>query len=103
MANIERYKIEDAEGWREWGDKIPALQFDPEWMVKIIPPFTGAMVRFMVRSGDKTASVYLDCHDSLGCMGEPYWEVYPIDGDTGRCLMAETDELMALIRQSIEA
>jgi len=45
-------------------------------------------------------SIYLDSHDRLGCVGEPYWEVYPCDGDTGRCLKAEIAELLKLIESA---
>lgn len=98
---IERYTIEGSEDWRGWCNKIPALQFDPEWAVKIIPPFGGAMARFLVEKDGKTASVYLDCYEALGCFGEPYWEVHPVDDDVARCAMNDTAELMNLIRQSI--
>lgn len=102
MIMLERYKIEMEEKWREWSRNIPAISFDAGWAVKVIPPFAGAMARFIVEKDGKTASVYLDCYDSLGYVGKPYWEVYPVDGDTGRCLMNETDELLALIRRAID-
>ena len=101
MDRIDRYKIEKAHDWRGWVAKIPAIQFDPGWQVQVIPPFSGALARFRVTVGDKTASVYLDGYEELGCFGEPYWEVYPVGDDVGRCAMADTDELLGLIRQSI--
>ena len=103
MANIDRYKIESDESWREWASKVPAITFDAGWLVKVIPPFAGAMARFIVEHNEKKASVYLDVNDSLGYMQKPYWEVYPVDGDTGRCSMGDTDELLALIRRAIDA
>lgn len=101
MEVIERYKLEGQEKWREWVSKIPAIKFDPEWEVKVIPPFGGAMARFVVLAGEKRVSIYLDCSDNLGCVGEPYWEVHPVDGDCARHLMADTDGLLKSIRQSI--
>lgn len=101
MAEIERYKIENQEKWRDYIKTIPAIKFNPEWGIKVIPPFGGAFARFIVEFNGKTASIYLDCNDSLGCMGEPYWEVYPVGDDVGRCLMAETDELLSLINESL--
>lgn len=101
MTNIDRYKIEAEQDWRGWVDKIPAIHFDPGWNVQVIPPFGGALARFRVMVGDKTSSVYLDGHEALGFFGEPYWEVYPVGDDVGRCAMADTDELLSLIRQSI--
>lgn len=101
MKIIDRCNIEADQDWRGWIGKIPAIQFDPGWKVQVIPPFAGALARFQVTVGDKTASVYLDGYEALGCFGEPYWEVYPVGDDVGRCAMAETDELLDLIRQSI--
>lgn len=101
MSRIDRYKIEEEQNWRGWIEKIPAIQFDDGWKVQVIPPFSGALARFRVTVGDKTASVYLDGYEVIGCFGEPYWEVYPVDDDVGRCAMADTDELLSLIRRSI--
>ncbi len=84
------------------GPTIPAFSFPPEWEVQMIPAHIGATVRFRVLVTEELAvSVYLDCHDNLGCVGEPYWEVY--DGeDCARCLMAETDTLIELVNAAIE-
>lgn len=101
MNSIDLYKIEVEHDWLGWIAKIPAIQFDHDWKVQVIPPFSGALVRFRVTVGDKTASVYLDGYETLGLFGEPYWEVYPVGDDVGRCAMADTDELLSLIRQSI--
>ena len=76
LENLEgRIRYEMDRGWRKWRDKIPTLQFPDGWKVRIIPPFVGATVRFVAEG----ISVYLDCHDSLGCVGEPYWEIHPAD------------------------
>lgn len=101
MAEIERFKVEENEQWGNWIQKIPTIKFNPEWDVKIIPPFAGAFARFTIDYNGRYTSVYLDCNDSLGCVGEPYWEVYPVGDDVGRCLMNNVDELMLLIKQSL--
>lgn len=97
--NIERYKIEAEEKWRESMEVIPHINFPSEWAIQIIPPFAGAIVRFRVKipnvPGD--VSIYLDFYDRLGSMGYPYWEVYPYQGDIGRCQMADVDELLRMI------
>ena len=103
MSGFDRYKIEDEEKWREWAGKVPAISFDSAWNIKVIPPFAGAMARFIVEANGKSASVYLDCYNALGYMEAPYWEVYPVDDDTGRCNINDTDELIALIRRSVDA
>ena len=59
------------------GVTIPAIRFKPEWDVRIIPPFGGAMMRFTVDHGGKHISVYCDFFDALGLFGAPYWEMYP--------------------------
>lgn len=100
-SSIDRYRIEEKEQWRQWCDKIPFIPFPDGWQIQIIPPFVGAMARFRVRlpqhkEGD-SVSIYLDCFDRLGFFGEPYWEVYPYQGDTGRCPMADVKTLIEMI------
>jgi hypothetical protein len=102
VISAQRYDVEESERWHDWIAKIPAIQFDAGWLVRVIPPFTGAMVRFQVKSGDKTASVYLDVYERLGSFGAPYWEVYPIDGDVERCAMDDVAELLTLIRKAVK-
>jgi len=91
-------------GWKEWERKIPYIRFPTKWRIKIVPPFVGAMVRFKASSYNtgKDVSVYLDCHDVLGCMKTPYWEIYPIDGDTARCEMEDTKRLIEIISDEID-
>jgi hypothetical protein len=94
--------MEADEDWRGWIEKIPAVTFDPEWAVKVIPPFGGAMARFVVLSGPHRISVYLDVNESLGLWGgEPYWEAYPIADDVARFSLNDTDGLMAAIRAEV--
>lgn len=65
--------------WDEWIPKIPFIQWPSRWMVRVIPPRTGAMVRFMVKTrmtGAECVSVYLDCHEALGLHCGPYWEIF---------------------------
>lgn len=97
-----RLKLEHEEGWRTWVNKIPVIQFDPDWQVKVIPPVGGAMVRFFILKGNKQASIYLDCYDVLGCVGHPYWEVYPVADDVGRCDIDDIEQLLVLIRRALE-
>jgi len=81
-----------------WTDKIPFIQFPSNWLVKAIPSYDFAIIRYHISNGDKQVSVYLDCYDLLGCYGEPYWEVYPYRAeDTARCKMNDIDELLSLI------
>lgn len=116
MDNYEkRADVERIYEYRKWGSEIPYLEFPDSVLVKPIPPFGGAVARLNVQSkyNDKTyVSIYLDCYDALGCVGEPYWEVYPYplkDDDTGeeyedcyRCLMNEGEELVKAVMKSIK-
>lgn len=99
---VDRYKIEEREKWREWAFKIPWLKFPEGWEVRSVPPFGGAIARFHVKNGDDFISVYLDCFDTLGCVGEPYWEVYPYKGDCTRFLLNETDGLLRCIQEILD-
>ena len=99
---MARYEVEDKEDWRKWVKEIPELKFPADWSIRIMPPFGGAIARFQVTTkADGWCSVYLDCFDNLGIMGEPYWEVYPYDGDTYRCMMNETTKLIRAIKHSL--
>ncbi len=91
--------------WDKWCDKIPPLKFDSNWEVRVIPPYAGAIARFIVNKAGEThrVSVYLDCYDDLGWKREPYWEVYPYcDGDTRRVGMNNTGELIEAIRHALD-
>lgn len=92
--------------WRKWVHEIPFIQWPADWEVKAIPPFAGAVIRYFIRhSKDHNAhvSVYLDCYDQLGIMGQPYWEIHPdTEDDCGRFHMAETKELLEGIAASLE-
>ena len=99
----KRLEIEAIEKWESWIDKIPKLHFAEDWDIKIIPPYLGAMVRFVVTQKDATVSVYLDCNQMLGYAdGDPYWEIYPnYDGDTQRFSIEDSKGLLAAISDSI--
>lgn len=99
---LARYKVEGAEAWKKICKAIPPLHFKPEWEVKIIPPFGGAVARFTVDYNKKHVSVYLDWYGRLGCMDEPYYELYPFDGGTKRYYLNETEELMKDIETVLE-
>jgi len=111
--------------WDKWTNLIPELEFPPHWKVRIVPPTVGAIVRFRVASPKGDISVYMDGYGDLGHYGtreeggkdwvagvlqghelpdtdaEPYWEIYPIEGDTHRCALHATDELIRVIDEEI--
>jgi len=86
----------------KWVKEIPFITFPLEYQIQFTPPFGGAVSRFQVKKGDVKLSVYLDCYDALGIMGEPYWEVYPVDGENERCYMNDTDQLLRIIERGFK-
>lgn len=87
----------------EWCLKIPSIPFKRGWKIKIIPPFAGAVARFLVEANNNQhVSVYLDCYGMLGACDIPYWEVYPYDNDTFRCPMENVEELVEAISHSLK-
>jgi hypothetical protein len=102
MKNYELIlKYEEIMEHMKWAQEIPYISFPSDWEVKITPPRVGAVVRFRVKKGDAEVSIYLDCYDNLGCVGYPYWEVYPYEEDVFRCDMLDTESLLRAIGESI--
>lgn len=106
---FEDYKllsqVEEKYEYRKWCDEIPFLNFNKEWSVKVIPPFAGAIVRFVVKKkrGKKQVSVYMDAYDRLGIFGEPHWEIYPdAEGNNTRFKLNDTKNLLKAIKKSLE-
>ena len=99
LTCIEWDKVNEVE---KWVKDIPEISFPSWWKVKIIPPFGGALVRFIVTRGKAEVSVYLDGYDRLGYYGSPYWEVYPVSGDVERVYMNDVDVLLKVINKSIQ-
>lgn len=92
-----------AEGyeWEKWINEIPYIELPKGYKFAPMPPFNGAVARFLVARPDGyRISVYLDCYDELGFFGKPYWEVYPYQDDVGRCEMNDTEELVRMITES---
>ena len=99
IAELDQY-------YRDWMLEIPNVPFDPSWDVRAIPPFAGALVRYLVKERGcplPGVSIYLDGNNSLGYGPEPaYWEIYPsAGGDIDRFAIEETTELVEAIRQSL--
>lgn len=86
---------------RKWVEKIPYIIFPSDWQVQIIPPFAGAVVRFKIKKGNASISIYLDCYSNLGYHGSPYWEIYPYDEVIFRCDIEDTESLLGAINYSI--
>jgi hypothetical protein len=100
---MNRLQIEHDENWRGLVGAMPYIEFPAGWAVSIFPPFGGLQARFRVRlpSGE-TRSVYADFFERAGYFGQPYWEVYPYQGDVGRCKIADIPELIRMIGDESE-
>lgn len=98
------HEMEGSFEWEKWRNEIPFIPIYKDWEIKVIPPFCGAVVRFLVREpGGDDISVYLDCYDVLGCFGSPYWEIYPAaDGDVERYKMEDVDGLLDGLERALE-
>ena len=101
-------KVEQMHDFRGWSHKLPAFHFDKEWDVKIIPPFSGAVIRFVIDYNGKHVSVYFDAYSELGWMYDdneepiPYFEYY--DGEeTHRYWLDESEQMMNDIRNFLNS
>jgi hypothetical protein len=100
--SVQFYRIEEEYEWAKWASEIPYIKFPSSWEIKVIPPFGRAVSRFLVKKGNASVSVYLDCYNALGSYGSPYWEIYPHDDDVYRCGMKEVGSLLKAIKESIK-
>ena len=98
MTRTHNEKYANDKFYKEWFLEVPFIKFPGHWEVRIVPPFSGALCRFHVKNGDDTISVYLDVDDTLGFVGEPYWEIYPYGDDVRRVLMNKTEQLISEIQ-----
>jgi hypothetical protein len=102
---MDLLKLGDGLEWGKWRTSIPCFNFPADWYVRIIPPFANGIIRFLVDDNQKMndpISIYLDCYDFLGCENSPYWEAYPIEGNTYRCLMENAEELIQVIDKELK-
>lgn len=101
-------KYEQLQECKKWMREIPALHFEKEWDVKIIPPFGGAVIRFWIDYNGKHVSVYFDAYSELGFVYDdndnpiPYFEYY--DGEECyRYYMDESEKMMEDIKNYLNS
>lgn len=94
ISSLEQYQFGHSEEWERWYREIPSIQLG-DYAITPMPPITGATARFHVNG----LSIYLDCYSRLGAVPEPYWEVYPVDGDCARFVMEDTKSLARCINE----
>lgn len=103
--NLVADKYDETFETNEWLHRLPYLKFRDDWLVCIIPPFMGAIIRFKIRKittkEHNSVSVYFDGYNHLGYVGEPYWEIYPIDGGIDRFPMGAEDAMLDAIEQAL--
>lgn len=91
--------------WRKWIHEIPYIPTKIDWLMQPIPPFGTGVARFCIRHKDHPltrVSIYLDCYDIAGLVGEPYWEIHPIDGDCERFMLNNVEQLADGIQRSLD-
>jgi|GEM_PF-1595468 len=97
--------------WERFMYEIPKISFPKEWKVQLQPPYMTAIARFVAYDGDEKISVYLDGFNTLGIyrFGSfkkedivPYWEAYEIEGETFRCDMNDTEELINVMKDEFK-
>lgn len=98
-----RIHVEEEEKWLGLCRDMPELTFRPDWKVKVIPPFGGAIIRFYVTKGDRYVSVYLDAFGRLGAVEYPYFEAYPIGDDCRRYSVDDVGSMMDDISKELDA
>lgn len=100
----ERFRDEVNRQWREKIDEMPFFKVPGGYEIQVIPPFGGLDARFRVKRPDgEEISIYCDWYCNAGYWGpilnpQPYWEIYPYDGDVGRCGLKDTDTLWKMIK-----
>jgi len=82
----KRYEIELEENWTNFYDAMEYIELEQGFSFRVVPPIGGALMRFLIfhKESERDFSVYFDAHDQLGSVGQPYFEVYPVQGDTFR-------------------
>jgi len=109
---LSRYEVESSEEWNKWGKAIPYLSFNQDHVVKVVPPYGGAIIRFIIThtllekkykdEGIPHISVYLDVFRRLAPIPTPYWEIYPTtNGEALRFELYDTQKLMDAIDKAI--
>lgn len=101
ITEDERRAVERGERWESFCKYMPKLTIPEGCQIQVIPPFCGAIVRFVVHKGNRSVSVYFDAYSRLGyCEGE-YWEAYPIDDNNNRYAPTDHDMMMADIAREL--
>ena len=98
---LSRLNIERDQDWRGWIEKIPSIKIPDNVRIRIVPPFGGAVARFLLEKFDskENLSVYLDCFQELGYYSGPYWEAYPWNGDIMRFAIDDVAGLEKLLKE----
>lgn len=96
-----RCEIEHKEGWRSICNDMPFIEWGKGFEVAIIPPFSGATARMLVRKKHKQTrvSIYCDHFNALGYMDKPYFEIYAGTDDCERFFLDEANAMRDRVHQ----
>lgn len=94
-----RKKVDREFEYNKWINLMPEIKFPEGWSFIPLPPYKGAICRFIVIAEGIEFSVYLDCYGLLGYHeGDPYWEVFSIDEGFFRCDMQQPEKIIEAIQ-----
>jgi len=82
----KRFDVELEENWTNFYNAMDYIELEQGFSFRVTPPIGGALMRFSIfhKESEREFSVYFDAHNQLGRMDVPYFEVYPVQGDTFR-------------------
>jgi len=95
------YSMEARRLNQEFRDQINFLEIPETLLIKAIPAFGGVVIRYLFTdkaTKSKNVSVYFDCEDKAGCVGEPYYEIY-LGNEPERFLVGEEKEMITAIEK----
>lgn len=95
------YSMEARRLNQEFREQINFLEIPETLLVKAIPAFGGVVIRYLFTdkaTKSKNVSVYFDCEDQAGCVGQPYYEIYSGD-EPERFLVGQEKEMIAAIEK----
>lgn len=98
------YSLEARRLNQEFGDQINFLEIPENLLVKAIPAFGGAVIRYLFTdklTKSKNVSVYFDCEDRLGYMGQPYYEIY-LCNEPERFLVGQEKEMIEAVERLLK-
>lgn len=81
-----------------WIENIPYLNFEPDWQVKSLPPYNGAITNIHIKKGDNLIKLALYSCSVKAIVQGPYW-VLDFNGNIEHFDVNFTNTMMQHIKQ----